>query len=58
MCRAHGAAGDTPWNGRLTSRDAGTGQGDIFINTAAYAVVLGLLWLMVKKRVLFGIIPT
>ena len=33
-------------------------QGDIFINTAAYAVVLGLLWLMVKKRVLFGIIPT
>jgi hypothetical protein len=33
-------------------------QGDILINTAAYAVVLGLLWLMVKKRVLFGIIPT
>jgi hypothetical protein len=33
-------------------------QGDIFINTAAYAVVLGLLWLMVKKRFLFGIIPT
>jgi hypothetical protein len=33
-------------------------QGDILINTAAYAVVLGLLWLMVKKRFLFGIIPT
>lgn len=33
-------------------------QGDIMINTAAYAAVLGLLWLMVKKRVLFGIIPT
>ncbi|MGO4189126.1 OpgC domain-containing protein [Pseudarthrobacter sp. TAF60_1] len=33
-------------------------QGDIMINTAAYAAILGLLWLMVKKRVLFGIIPT
>ena len=33
-------------------------QGDIFINTAAYAVVLGLLWVMVKRRFLFGIIPT
>ena len=33
-------------------------QGDILVNTAAYAVVLGLLWVMVKKRVLFGIIPT
>jgi hypothetical protein len=33
-------------------------QGDIVINTAAYAVVLGLLWLMVKKRVLFRVIPT
>ncbi len=33
-------------------------QGDILVNTAAYAAVLGLLWLMVKKRVLFGIIPT
>ncbi|MET3719980.1 MULTISPECIES: OpgC domain-containing protein [unclassified Arthrobacter] len=33
-------------------------QGDILINTAAYAAILGLLWLMVKKRVLFGIIPT
>jgi hypothetical protein len=33
-------------------------QGDILINTAAYAVVLGILWLMVKKRVLFRIIPT
>ena len=33
-------------------------QGDILVNTAAYAVILGLLWVMVKKRVLFGIIPT
>lgn len=33
-------------------------QGDILINTAAYAVVLGLLWVMVKRRFLFGIIPT
>lgn len=33
-------------------------QGDILINTAAYAGVLGVLWLMVKKRILFGIIPT
>lgn len=33
-------------------------QDDILINTAAYAAILGLLWLMVKKRVLFGIIPT
>ncbi len=33
-------------------------QGDILVNTAAYAAVLALLWVMVKKRVLFGIIPT
>jgi fucose 4-O-acetylase-like acetyltransferase len=33
-------------------------QGHILINTAAYAAILGLLWVMVKKRVLFGIIPT
>jgi hypothetical protein len=33
-------------------------QGDILINTAAYAAILGLLWVMVKKRFLFGIIPT
>ncbi|HJV99325.1 MAG TPA: OpgC domain-containing protein [Arthrobacter sp.] len=33
-------------------------QGDILINTAAYAVILGLLWLMVKQRFLFRIIPT
>ena len=33
-------------------------QGDILVNTAAYAVILGLLWLMVRKRFLFGIIPT
>jgi fucose 4-O-acetylase-like acetyltransferase len=34
------------------------GQGDVFINSAAYALVLGLLWLMVKKRFLFRVIPT
>jgi hypothetical protein len=33
-------------------------QGDVFLNTAAYALVLGLLWVMVKKRFLFRIIPT
>ncbi|WP_255768684.1 OpgC domain-containing protein [Pseudarthrobacter sulfonivorans] len=33
-------------------------QADLLLNTAAYAAILGLLWLMVKKRVLFGIIPT
>ncbi|WP_426227808.1 OpgC domain-containing protein [Pseudarthrobacter sp. DSP2-3-2b1] len=33
-------------------------QGDVLINTAAYAVILGLLWLMVRKRFLFRIIPT
>jgi hypothetical protein len=33
-------------------------QGDVLINTAAYAVILGLLWVMVRKRFLFRIIPT
>jgi hypothetical protein len=33
-------------------------QGDIWINTAAYVLVLGLLWVMVRTRFLFRIIPT
>ncbi|MDQ0921611.1 hypothetical protein QF038_000119 [Pseudarthrobacter sp. W1I19] len=33
-------------------------QDDIWINTAAYALVLGLLWVMVRTRFLFRIIPT
>lgn len=33
-------------------------QGDVLINTAAYALILGLLWIMVRKRFLFRIIPT
>jgi hypothetical protein len=33
-------------------------QGDILLNTAAYAVILGLLWVMVRTRFLFRIIPT
>ncbi|MFF2345888.1 OpgC domain-containing protein [Pseudarthrobacter sp. NPDC058119] len=33
-------------------------QQSIFLNTAAYAVVLGLLWVMVRTRFLFRIIPT
>ncbi|NUT70354.1 OpgC domain-containing protein [Pseudarthrobacter sp. C4D7] len=33
-------------------------QQSILINTVAYAVVLGLLWLMVRTRFLFRIIPT
>lgn len=32
-------------------------QGDVLINTAAYAVILGLLWIMVRKRFLFRVIP-
>ncbi|WP_309126588.1 OpgC domain-containing protein [Kocuria sp.] len=32
-------------------------RGNLWLNTAAYVVVLGLLWVMVKKRFLFGIIP-
>lgn len=33
-------------------------QQSIFLNTAAYAVVLALLWVMVRTRFLFRIIPT
>ena len=33
-------------------------QGDVLINTLAYIVVLGLLWVMVRTRFLFRIIPT
>jgi hypothetical protein len=33
-------------------------QDDIWINTAAYAMILGLLWVMVRTRFLFRIIPT
>jgi hypothetical protein len=33
-------------------------EGDVWINTAAYAVVLGLLWVMVRTRFLFRIVPT
>ncbi len=32
-------------------------QGNLWLNTAAYVVVLGLLWVMVKKRFLFRIVP-
>jgi hypothetical protein len=32
-------------------------QGDIWINTAAYLVILALLWTMVRTRFLFRIIP-
>lgn len=32
-------------------------QGDVWLNTAAYAVVLALLWLMVRTRFLFRLIP-
>lgn len=33
-------------------------QQSIFLNTAASAVVLGLLWVMVRTRFLFRMIPT
>ena len=33
-------------------------QGDVLVNTLAYTVVLGLLWVMVRTRFLFRIIPT
>lgn len=36
----------------------GLQQQSSFLNTAAYAVVLGLLWVMVRTRFLFRIIPT
>ncbi|MET4592412.1 OpgC domain-containing protein [Arthrobacter sp. 754] len=34
------------------------GLGDVLVNTAAYVVILGLLWTMVRTRFLFRIIPT
>jgi fucose 4-O-acetylase-like acetyltransferase len=33
-------------------------QENILLNTAAYAVILGLLWTMVRTKFLFRIIPT
>ncbi|MDF2050013.1 OpgC domain-containing protein [Arthrobacter sp. Cr_A7] len=33
-------------------------QENVLLNTAAYAAVLGLLWVMVRSRFLFRIIPT
>ncbi|MEX5270534.1 OpgC domain-containing protein [Kocuria sp. CPCC 205290] len=32
-------------------------QGDVLVNTLAYVGVLGLLWVMVRTRFLFGIVP-
>ncbi|HEX5729015.1 OpgC domain-containing protein, partial [Microbacterium sp.] len=32
-------------------------EGSILINSLAYIVILGLLWIMVKKKFLFGIVP-
>ncbi|MHA7280283.1 OpgC domain-containing protein [Arthrobacter sp. MDT2-2] len=32
-------------------------QGDIWLNTAAYIVILALLWIMVRTRFLFRVIP-
>ncbi|MFE7629595.1 OpgC domain-containing protein [Kocuria sp. NPDC057446] len=32
-------------------------QGDLWLNSAAYVVILGLLWVMVRTRFLFRIIP-
>lgn len=31
--------------------------GDVWLDTAAYIVILGLLWIMVKKKFLFGLVP-
>lgn len=33
-------------------------EGRVLVNTAAYVVVLALLWVMVRTRFLFRIIPT
>lgn len=33
-------------------------EGHIWLNTAAYAAIIALLWVMIRKRFLFGIIPT
>jgi hypothetical protein len=35
----------------------GLGQGHVLVNTVAHAVVLALLWLMVKRRFLFSVVP-
>jgi hypothetical protein len=32
-------------------------EGSLLVNTIAYLVILGLMWVMVKKRFLFRIIP-
>ncbi len=32
-------------------------RGDLLVNTIAYVVILGLMWLLVRYRVLFGVIP-
>lgn len=32
-------------------------EGSILINSLAYVAILGLLWVMVKKRFLFGVVP-
>jgi hypothetical protein len=32
-------------------------QGNLWLNTGAYAVILGVLWVMVRTRFLFRIIP-
>ena len=32
-------------------------EGNLLVNTIAYVVMLGLMWVMVKKRFLFRIIP-
>lgn len=41
----------------LASRIPVLQQGNIWLNTGVHALVLGLLWRMVKTRFLFRIIP-
>jgi hypothetical protein len=31
--------------------------GNLWLNTGAYVVILGLLWTMVKTRFLFAVVP-
>ena len=33
-------------------------QGNVWLNTAAYAAIVALLWVMVRTRFLFRIVPT
>jgi hypothetical protein len=33
-------------------------QGNIWLNTAGYALIVALLWVMVRTKFLFRIIPT